>query len=401
MTASPWWRVVREPGWRVVGIGAMAQFLHFGLFQQAYSVYVPVLVDTMGWSVASLGLVFALHQAVAGAMGPLQGRALARWGSRRLAVVGTTILGIALVGLATSSGFVAFAVWFVVGAFGQYLAGFLTMTTSVVSWFGRTAALPLSLMQTGLSLAGLIAPIVAWAIGAFGWRAVLAMSAAIITVVGLALARGLQPGPYAPSRTAALDGTVDRAYRGAVRSRSFWTIAAGHALALAVVHGVNVYVVLYLTTRGVSLSTGASMVALSTVAMLAGQLSGGLLGSRYPSRWLTSGCMLVHAGALTLLVTGPIALVMAPFAVMHGFAWGVRGPIMQSMRVEYFGTDAFARVMGLSLMIATVGAVIGPLAVGIAADHAFGFDGAMIALAATAIIGAVAFGASTTPTALD
>lgn len=397
MTETPWWRSYREPAWRVVGVGVAVQLLHFGLFQQAYSVYVPVLVDTMGWSAASLGLVFALHQAVAGAIGPVQGRALSRWGAARLATIGTVILAAAMIGLSLATDVLVFGAWFVLGALGQYLAGFLTLTTCVVTWFGRASAWPLSLMQTGLSFAGLVVPIVALAISSFGWRSVLLVSALVIAATGIPLARHLTTGPNRPSAAVASSGGVERAYREAVTSTAFWAIASGHALALAVVHGVNVYFVLYVTARGVPLPVAASMVALSTLAMLAGQLSGGVLGVRYTSRWLAAGCMALHAIALMFLVSLPSAAVIAPFAVLHGFAWGVRGPIMQAMRVEYFGTDAFPRVMGTSLMIATVGAVIGPYAVGVAADLGLGFDGAFTALGAVAVLGAVAFAIARRP----
>jgi hypothetical protein len=50
--------------------------------------------------------------------------------------------------------------------------------------------------------------------------------------------------------------------------------------------------------------------------------------------------------------------------VLHGFAWGVRGPLMGAMRADYFGREAFASVMGFSSLVVMFGSVGGPLLVG-------------------------------------
>jgi MFS family permease len=388
----------RARAWRVVLVGVGVQLLHFGLFQQAYGVYVPVLVEAMGFSVASLGLLFALHQAVGGVIGPLQGRVLARLGTRKLALTGTLLLAGAMFGMASANSFAEFALYFLLGALGQFLSGFLTLTTAVVAWFGRLSSLPLSLMQTGLSLGGAVVPLVAWALNAHGHRTVLAASGVLVLVVGLLLSAGLAPGPYAPSSARARDGSIGRMHRWAVRSRAFRLIAGGHAMALAVLHGVNVYLVLFLIQRGYSLTAASLLIAVSTVAMLVGQVGGGLLGLRLSGRGLTAGCMVLQALALLLLVFAPGLWALGLFAVMHGFAWGLRGPLMQAMRVEYFGAEVFARVMGTSLVPATAGAVLGPYLVGLAGSAGgIGFEAAFLSLSVVALLGAGMFAAAAPP----
>ena len=44
------------------------------------------------------------------------------------------------------------------------------------------------------------------------------------------------------------------------------------------------------------------------------------------------------------------AMIVA-FAVLHGWAWGARGPLMQAIRADYFGTASFGKIMGISTMI--------------------------------------------------
>ena len=54
--------------------------------------------------------------------------------------------------------------------------------------------------------------------------------------------------------------------------------------------------------------------------------------------------------------------------VLHGTAWGLRGPFMQAMRADYFGRSAIGMILGLSFMIIVVGQVGGPIIPGIFAD---------------------------------
>jgi hypothetical protein len=48
------------------------------------------------------------------------------------------------------------------------------------------------------------------------------------------------------------------------------------------------------------------------------------------------------------------------FAVLHGVAWGLRGPFMQAMRADYFGRNAIGMIMGLSAVIVAMGQIAGP-----------------------------------------
>jgi MFS family permease len=357
-------------------------------------VYVPVLEAEQGWSLTALGIVFAAHQATAGLIGPAQGWALTRFGYRPVALVGMTILAISLLGLGSASSLLVFGVWFAVGAVGQYMAGFLTLVSTVVSWFGRRSTRALGVMQTGLSLAGLAAPAVAWAIASYGWRSAFVASGVLVAVIGLPLAAAIRVGPFgAPTRgDPEARAKAGASYRAAVTSTAFWRLALGHALAMVVLHGVNVYAVLFITRTDVPLQLAAFVVPTMTVTMVIGQLTSGSWPEHIPMRSVAAGCMVVHAIALVILVTarGPAGLVS--FALLHGLAWGVRGPIMQSIRVAYFGPRAYPRVMGLSLTIATVGAVAGPIVVARWAEAAGGFAPSFLGLATIAILSATAFG---------
>jgi MFS family permease len=78
-------------------------------------------------------------------------------------------------------------------------------------------------------------------------------------------------------------------------------------------------------------------------------------------------------------------------AVVHGIAWGLRGPVMTSLRTDYFGVGSFGTIMGWSMGFVSIGLVVGPLLVTALAGGPSGYPGAFLALAAVTSAGAVAF----------
>jgi hypothetical protein len=91
----------------------------------------------------------------------------------------------------------------------------------------------------------------------------------------------------------------------ALRTREFWLISAGHGLALAIMSAVGVHFVIYvIEVLGLGVTTAATLLAVMTVASVAGQLAGGAAGDRIDKRWFAGGAMLAHAGAMALLVVG-------------------------------------------------------------------------------------------------
>jgi MFS family permease len=79
------------------------------------------------------------------------------------------------------------------------------------------------------------------------------------------------------------------------------------------------------------------------------------------------------------------------FAVLHGAAWGLRGPFMQPIRAEYFGVSAIGMILGLSFMIIVVGQIGGPMIAGAAADLTGNYRAGFTLLALLAGVGSLFF----------
>jgi MFS family permease len=177
-----------------------------------------------------------------------------------------------------------------------------------------------------------------------------------------------------------------------VRTSAFWCVALGHASALFVVSAMGVHLISHLRqSQGYSLSQASSVVTLLTFVFLCGNVSGGLLGDKVNKRALVVTCMAMHCIGLVILAYAQNFGMVLAFVVIHGLAWGWRGPQMSAMRADYFGRSAFGKIMGASTMVIIVGTITGPLIAAFVYDrtgsYRIGFD----ILAGIALSGSVFF----------
>jgi hypothetical protein len=65
--------------------------------------------------------------------------------------------------------------------------------------------------------------------------------------------------------------------------------------------------------------------------------------------------MIAHGVGLYLLTYADSLLMVGGFAMLHGIAWGIRGPLMVAIRADYFGPKSFGTITGISSMIVMMG----------------------------------------------
>jgi sugar phosphate permease len=373
-------------GWWMVGAATGLQFLQAGLVTQAFGAYLAVLADEQGWSKTALSGAAALQQMEVALLGPVLGWLIDRFGPKVFVRAGVVVFGTGLCLLSQVQSLPAFYGAFIVIALGSSLCGFFPLNVALIHWFERKRARALSSMSIGLAFGGIMVPLVAQSLTSFGWRATALASGLLAIVVGLPLAMVIRnsprqhgevvdgireeksPGgktPQAESEPATRDFTA----REALRTQAFWLISLGHGFALFVVHAVSVHAITHLKEGlGYSVAAASLVISLVTTCQIGGVLLGWAIGDRYKKRLIAAACMLAHALAL-LLLTYAISLPMViAFAVLHGTAWGLRGPMMQAMRADYFGRSSIGMILGLSFMIIVVGQVGGPIIPGIFAD---------------------------------
>lgn len=396
-------------GWWITLAGALMQSIVAVLVNQSFGTYAKVLSDEYNWSKTTFSAAFSFSRVETGILGPAEGWLIDRFGPRRIMQVGVVILGAGLMLFSLTTATWMFVSSFALMAFGASLASFMPVSVAIVNWFERRRARALTFLSLGFATGGLLVPILVYFIENIGWRQTTFAAGILVVIVGIPLSLIIRhrPEPYgmhkdgivpgSPEDIADADGRPrakqhDFTAKQAMRTSSFWLIALGHGSALLIVAALQVHLTLHLTENlGYTLGQAASVVAFLTAMQVVGQALTGVVGDRWSKRGIVVVCMGMHAVAIILLAFANSTLMVGAFAVLHGVAWGARGPLMSAIRADFFGGANFGTIMGTSSLIASIGTTIGPLIAGILADMTGSYEIGFTVLAVMAGLGSLFF----------
>jgi len=392
-------------GWRMVAAGGGIQFLQAALLHQAFGAYFAVLTEELGWSKTALSGAAALQPMEAAVLGPVLGWVVDRFGPQGMIRIGIVTFGAGFIVLSQIDTLAGFYGAFIVIALGSSLCGFFPVNVAIIYWFEKFRARALSALSLGLALGGIVVPLVAWWMQSFGWRATALASGLLAIALGWPLAQvfrrrpedhgwtvdGLPPVAAAAGQA---EAGAQREYsaREALRTSAFWLLSLGHGFALLIVYAVNVHAITHMKEGlGYSVAQAALVITLMTAAQVGGVAIGWAIGDRFEKRFIAAACMLMHAAGLLMLTYATGLVMLAAFALLHGGAWGLRGPFMQAIRADYFGRRSIGMILGLSSLIVVVGQIGGPLLAGVLADLTGNYRAGFTVLALLAGLGSLFF----------
>ena len=101
--------------------------------------------------------------------------------------------------------------------------------------------------------------------------------------------------------------------------------------------------------------------------------------------------MIFHGSGMLVLAFFDAYPMIILFSVLHGIAWGIRGPQMVAIRADYFGTRSFGKIFGISSLVVMFGTIIGPIICGLVVDYYGIYKNAFISIGLISYIGAVLF----------
>jgi sugar phosphate permease len=376
-------------GWKMVGAAAGIQMLHAALLHQAFGAYFAVLIEEKGWSKTSLSAASAMQSMESAIIGPLLGWAIDRFGPQTMIRVGILTFGLGLMLFSQIDTLPGLYGAVLVIALGASLSGYFPLNIAIIHWFERKRARALSIHH-------------------MGWRPTVFGSGLLMIAIGWPLATvfkrspqdigetvdGLPPAQAGVALQGGDDSSSQREFtaREALRTSAFWLLALGHGFALLVVTAVNVHAITHMReSLGYSVAEASLYIMMMTFSQLAGVLIGGAVGDRYSKRWICAACMLMHASGLVMLTYATGALMLTAFALLHGLAWGLRGPFMQAIRADYFGRRSIGIILGLSSLIISIGQIGGPLVAGMFADATGNYRTGFTVLAVIAGLGSMLF----------
>jgi len=386
-------------GWWIVAIGCVQDAVKGGLFNTGFTLYfLPVLTE-LNLSRAATSLPFSLSRLEAALGAPFVGYLIDRFDVRVMLVAGTLLAGLGLILLSLTHSYLLFLLVFIGPLSFGFQAGFNQATLAVVAhWFRRKRGLAMAIVQTGQAIGGvLIFPLVALAVLKLGWRTAAVLSGLVVlTLLPLVLfirrspeSMGLLPDgdrspakdrPASPSGfTPPLDDTREFTTREALRTPTFWLLAAFHGLRNVPYAGVTVHLVPLLVWKGLDEPAAAFYVGLTALATVVSRPLTGWLGDRQSKQMIGAVGVLLGAAGLAVLAYGDGAWwALVLFAVLFSFGDGVNS-VTWALVGDVFGRAHFATIRGWISMFQSFASMPAAVYTGWVYDRTQSYTQALIA----------------------
>ena len=381
-------------GWLVVLTSVMGMGV---IAAPAYSLgafMVPFTAE-FGWTHAQIAGAISVTSLISGAISPLSGHIVDRWGARKLALAGVIITCAAVTGFSRLQGSIlAYWVLWALGAFGVGLASPVVWTMAVATRFKQSRGLALSVVLCGTSLAGVLAPpLVMLLILHFGWRVAylglalyMFISAFPLTVAFFYDARDLDNRAPA-TELSRNSSTPTRSLEGltlgkAAKTATFWLMAVSFFLAAVAILGVLVNLIPLLTSKGLPPMFAASAASALSASALIGRVGGGFFMDRVFAPRIAA-----FAFTLPILACAGLLLfeidVLGGFivAIMFGLALGAEVNMLSYLTSRYFGLRSYGVIYGAMYAIFSIGQALGPPLIGKMAQISGDYRDALVLLA--------------------
>ena len=389
-------------GWWLVGLSSFMLTLMALTVFQGLGTMLVALERQFGWSRTALSGAFSLARIEGAVLGPIEGVLIDRVGTRRMVMIGYTIMGLGfiwlsqietlgdlrLIGMVTpfdslDESLIQFYCAFIFITLGSGLGGWLALISLVNNWFNRRRSFAMATAMSGIHLGGLLVAPFAVAISAFGFDGTaLGIGVFLLIVVGPA-AKAIRNHPEemgllpdGDTQRARVDGGAESAPEPqsddepeftaiqALKTPAFWMLTIAQVASSVAIVTLALHLVPKLTDTGMSLTAAASVHTTYTLIALPAQFISGYYADRLPKTLMIAFFMFIQgAGILIIALFDGVAMAYV-FALLYGIGFGGRSPLTIAIRGEYFGRRAFATIMGISQLPMNIAMIFAPLYAG-------------------------------------
>lgn len=355
------------------------------------------------WNRSEISLAFSLSLLALSLALPLTGRLVDRFGARKVIVPGAILFALGLMGFTFQSR----ALWqFYLTFVFLGFAGTATLTMPyykvICAWFTEKRALALGIATVGGGLGSTFMPYLVYSlIAAYGWRKAYFLIGLLVIVVTLPVVGMFlreppsfpetppKEGPPRPQPSDALKARC-ATHPPIWRSGAFWLASASFFLMSATLNGCLIHLVPLLTDRGFPNEAAVLAVSVFGAATLLANLGAGYLLDRMAASAFALGVFTLAALGIFFLWHGRVPFLVFLAVSLMGAGMGAQSVVMPYMVSKYFGVAFFGEIYGYILMVYTLGAILGPMAMGAVFDstHSYG-DGLGLFFAAALLAAAL------------
>jgi len=401
-------------GWKLLAALAAIVSVNQGVTYVGAAVITAPMAKALGMSRGTLGLGSTVFLLSLGLTAPLVARMVNSFGSRATLCVGSLLIALGSLLLATcaTSGwhFVIFY-GFLLGT-GDVFGGMVAAQSCTSLWFEKRRAMAFALVLVGAGLGGSIAaPLFTRVIAAahgnwrMGWLCIFAaaLMAALVTILfvkdhpedlGQFADGDREPVSkkcdYDSSRRARIYRSRDHwTAKEAVHTSAFWLLTLAAVGESVPGTAVIAHAVPHLRDLGHSAAEAASALAFFAVCSIIGKLIVGFLCDRMDPRIAWAISILIIGFGVFFATRAATGSAMYLFTGMVGLGSGAALTCWHATVANYFGPASFPSILCAQLPISNTIAAVSPFLVGMVYDARGSYTPAFIVLAAFSVLTAL------------
>ena len=396
-------------GWSIALTVSLATGITIGTVNYAFGVFIDPLEDHFGWSRTQINTALTFGVAAA-LISPLIGRWLDRFGSRPV-MVGS--LAFVVAGFFTIAGMTE--LWhFYAGSLLLYLGlpGSMILPTGrlISIWFPGMRGRMMGFVMAGENIGGLaMVSLATLVVGASGWRmGYVAFGVIILLIVVLVVAfvrdresdvAAAREKRWAPavSENDGFGTSVGYALRDVLRMRSYYFLAAGHAVPMLSFSAFLTQLIPHLESEGISSGAAASGVMLLAAFGILSKLIFGRLSESITARWSMSIALAIQSVGLLLLIGAGGSNAVWFVIAFIGMGFGAIGAMIPLTIVESYGMRDFGSILGVTSMFGVIPMISGPLMAGVVFDAYGTYDVAFVIMSVAFALGALSMALARRP----
>ncbi|MBI3249602.1 MAG: MFS transporter [Deltaproteobacteria bacterium] len=400
-------------GWIVTACAFCVLFLTYGV-QYSFGVFLPAMLDELGWQRASIAGAFSLYSMMYSGCSLISGRLTDSRGPQFVIALGGVLLGLGIIATSRMSAMWHMYVFYgLIASLGMSTA-YIPCNATVVKWFQRKRGLALGLASSGSSCGILICPpLASHLIAQWGWRPVYCAGGVTILLLLNVVARfmvrspellGLAPDGDTPSPTglapaspsahandASQPVTVIAPSGGwtlqqAWRLPAFWLLFVVFVIMLLTVPVPFVHIVAYARDLGFSPTQGALAVSLMGLCAFVGSLSLGPLSDRIGRKQGLRISLILQVVAFLLFLSANSLGQLYCGAAAFGFFYGSMATLFPALIGDFFSRLHAGTITGFLFAGAGILGAWGPMIAGYLRDTSGSYHVAFMCSIATSVV---------------
>lgn len=363
----------------------MAQLLFCGAFivtmsmgiRHGFGLWLQPITQANEWDRETFSFALAMQNLVWGFTGIFAGMVSDRFGAVKVIILGGVLYALGLLGMAYSTTGLGFMLssGFLIG-----IAQSGTTYAIIFGVIGRNIPADRRSWAMGVVAAAgsfgqfLMVPVENFLIDVFDWKIALVVLSGLVLVI-VPLGMGMrEPSPVAGVASGARQGIVP-AIKEAFAYPSFRLLVAGYFVCGFQVVFIGVHMPSYLKDAGMNPEVASYALALIGLFNVFGTYAVGLMGQKYPKRYLLAGIYTLRGITIIIFLLAPLTAVSVyVFSAVMGLLWLSTVPPTNAIVAQIFGVQHFAMLGGFVFFSHQIGSFLGVWLGGIMYDIYGSYD---------------------------